>query len=130
MPITDESTFKDFTITVDEQAYGMSRDQLVTVLDAEGIDTRNYFDPPLHRQRAFDGEPAGDLGVGRARAGIGDLAADLPGPAGDDGRADRRDTAHRPRACRGGRQAADVARRARVGGDRTAELDLWSQSGR
>jgi dTDP-4-amino-4,6-dideoxygalactose transaminase len=61
VPITDESTFKDFTITVDEAAYGMSRDQLVAVLAAEGVDTRNYFDPPLHLHRAFDGEQACDL---------------------------------------------------------------------
>jgi dTDP-4-amino-4,6-dideoxygalactose transaminase len=61
VPITDESTFKDFTITVDEQAFGMSRDQLVAVLAAEGVDTRNYFDPPLHLHRAFDGEHASDL---------------------------------------------------------------------
>ena len=63
VPITDESTFKDFTITVDEQQFGMSRDQLVAVLAAEGIDTRNYFDPPLHQHRAFDGEQACDLTV-------------------------------------------------------------------
>jgi dTDP-4-amino-4,6-dideoxygalactose transaminase len=63
VPITDESTFKDFTITVDEQEFGMSRDQLVAVLGTEGVDTRNYFDPPLHLHRAFDGEQAGDLSV-------------------------------------------------------------------
>ncbi len=61
VPITDESTFKDFTITVDEQAFGMTRDQLVAVLAAEGVDTRNYFDPPLHLHRAFDGEQPCDL---------------------------------------------------------------------
>jgi FlaA1/EpsC-like NDP-sugar epimerase/dTDP-4-amino-4,6-dideoxygalactose transaminase len=61
VPITDESTFKDFTITVDEEDFGMSRDRLVEVLAAEGVDTRNYFDPPLHLHRAFDGELACDL---------------------------------------------------------------------
>jgi len=61
VPITDESTFKDFTITIDEQQFGMSRDQLVAVLTAEGIDTRNYFDPPLHLHRAFDGDQVCDL---------------------------------------------------------------------
>jgi dTDP-4-amino-4,6-dideoxygalactose transaminase len=61
VPITDESTFKDFTITVDEQDFGMNRDQLVAVLAAEGVDTRNYFDPPLHLHRAFDGEQSSDL---------------------------------------------------------------------
>jgi FlaA1/EpsC-like NDP-sugar epimerase/dTDP-4-amino-4,6-dideoxygalactose transaminase len=61
VPITDESTFKDFTVTVDEQAFGMSRDQLVAVLAMEGVDTRNYFDPPLHLQRAFRGDHAADV---------------------------------------------------------------------
>lgn len=49
----DEPTFKDLTIAVDEAAYGMSRDVLVDALGAEGVDTRCYFDPPVHRQRAY-----------------------------------------------------------------------------
>jgi len=49
----DESTFKDFTIAVDERTFGLSRDQLVRVLAFEGIDTRRYFDPPVHRQDAY-----------------------------------------------------------------------------
>jgi dTDP-4-amino-4,6-dideoxygalactose transaminase len=61
VPITDESTFKDFTIRVDESQFGLNRDQLVEVLTGAGIETRNYFDPPLHRHRAFDGEQAADL---------------------------------------------------------------------
>jgi dTDP-4-amino-4,6-dideoxygalactose transaminase len=46
----DLSTYKDFTIAIDSRDFGVSRDQLVTALSAEGIDTRNYFDPPVHRQ--------------------------------------------------------------------------------
>lgn len=49
---SDRSTYKDLTIAVDPDEYGLTRDQLVTVLHAEGVDTRNYFDPPVHRQRA------------------------------------------------------------------------------
>ena len=36
---------------------GIDRDQLVAVLAAEGIDTRNYFYPPVHRQQAYRDEP-------------------------------------------------------------------------
>ena len=48
----DESTYKDFTIAVDADEFGLTRDGLVIALRAEGIDTRNYFDPPVHRQQA------------------------------------------------------------------------------
>jgi len=50
---SDLSTCKDFTITVEEDEYGLARDLVVRALDAEGIDTRCYFDPPVHRQRAY-----------------------------------------------------------------------------
>jgi dTDP-4-amino-4,6-dideoxygalactose transaminase len=50
---SDTSTWKDFTINVERDAFGVDRDALVTVLRAEGIGTRNYFDPPVHRQTAY-----------------------------------------------------------------------------
>ncbi len=49
----DRSSYKDFSIVVQEQAFGMSRDALVAALRAENIDTRNYYDPPAHRQTAY-----------------------------------------------------------------------------
>ncbi|HLT69222.1 MAG TPA: DegT/DnrJ/EryC1/StrS family aminotransferase [Acidimicrobiales bacterium] len=49
----DTSTYKDFTVIVDEDAYGLDRDALATALKAEGVDTRPYFHPPVHRQRAY-----------------------------------------------------------------------------
>lgn len=49
----DVSTYKDFTVIVDESRYGLGRDQLAAALAAEGIDTRPYFWPPVHRQRAY-----------------------------------------------------------------------------
>ena len=49
----DTSTFKDLTIKVDAEAFGLSRDGLALALLAEGVDTRKYFDPPVHRQRAY-----------------------------------------------------------------------------
>jgi FlaA1/EpsC-like NDP-sugar epimerase/dTDP-4-amino-4,6-dideoxygalactose transaminase len=57
VPLADASTYKDFTIAVDADQFGIDRNQLVAVLAAEGIDTRNYFDPPVHRQEAYRSEP-------------------------------------------------------------------------
>jgi dTDP-4-amino-4,6-dideoxygalactose transaminase len=58
VPVADLSTYKDFTIAVDAVQFGIDRNQLVAALAAEGIDTRNYFDPPVHRQQAYRSEPA------------------------------------------------------------------------
>lgn len=49
----DESSWKDFTITVDGRLFGLTRDKLVVALGREGIDTRTYFWPPVHRQKAY-----------------------------------------------------------------------------
>jgi dTDP-4-amino-4,6-dideoxygalactose transaminase len=59
----DESTFKDFTIAIDEAAFGISRDAAVKALRADGIDTRCYFTPPVHRQHAYRDVPPYDLPV-------------------------------------------------------------------
>lgn len=53
VPDHDSSTYKDFTIAVDSEAYGLGRDQLAYALAAEGVDTRRYFFPPVHRQQAY-----------------------------------------------------------------------------
>jgi dTDP-4-amino-4,6-dideoxygalactose transaminase len=56
----DTSTWKDFTIAVDADAFGTTRDALRRALAADGVDTRCYFDPPVHRQTAYAdvGSPA------------------------------------------------------------------------
>jgi dTDP-4-amino-4,6-dideoxygalactose transaminase len=59
----DSSTYKDFTITVDPATFGLSRDGVVRALAADGVDTRAYFDPPVHRQRAYAGLWTGALPV-------------------------------------------------------------------
>jgi FlaA1/EpsC-like NDP-sugar epimerase/dTDP-4-amino-4,6-dideoxygalactose transaminase len=59
----ETSTFKDLTIRVDSEAFGLSRDGLALALLAEGIDTRKYFDPPVHRQRAYGHLERPDLPV-------------------------------------------------------------------
>jgi dTDP-4-amino-4,6-dideoxygalactose transaminase len=49
----DLSTWKDFTVAVDRDRFGVGRDVLARVLRAEGVDTRTYFDPPVHQQKAY-----------------------------------------------------------------------------
>ncbi|MEJ7582880.1 MAG: DegT/DnrJ/EryC1/StrS family aminotransferase, partial [Acidimicrobiales bacterium] len=61
MHLADDSTFKDFTVAIDASRFGLTRDELVQVLLAEGIETRNYFDPPVHRQQAYRHVPTTEL---------------------------------------------------------------------
>lgn len=49
----DVSTFKDLSIVIDEGAFGLSRDHLASALRAENIDTRKYFDPPVHLHNSY-----------------------------------------------------------------------------
>jgi dTDP-4-amino-4,6-dideoxygalactose transaminase len=49
----DCSTWKDLTVRVDRDTFGLSRDQVVQALAAEGVDTRRYFWPPIHRHRIY-----------------------------------------------------------------------------
>lgn len=49
----NRNSFKDFSITIDPDGFGMSRDDLAVALEAENIDTRKYYDPPVHRQTAY-----------------------------------------------------------------------------
>ena len=59
----DRSTWKDFTMAVDADRFGLARDALVVALRAEGIDTRCYFDPPVHRQQSYANARVGSLPV-------------------------------------------------------------------
>lgn len=49
----NRSTFKDLTIRVIEDEFGVSRDMLAEYLSRKGIETRKYFDPPVHRIKAY-----------------------------------------------------------------------------
>lgn len=49
----DRSTRKDFSISIDESHFGVSRRFLEFALQKENIEVRRYFDPPLHRQRLY-----------------------------------------------------------------------------
>ena len=49
----DLSTYKDLTLVIDEALFGLDVPTLDAALAAEGVDTRRYFFPPVHRQRAY-----------------------------------------------------------------------------
>ncbi|MCI0645021.1 MAG: DegT/DnrJ/EryC1/StrS family aminotransferase [Chloroflexi bacterium] len=46
-------SYKDFSITMEPEAFGLNRDELAQALAAENIDTRKYYQPPVHRQTAY-----------------------------------------------------------------------------
>jgi dTDP-4-amino-4,6-dideoxygalactose transaminase len=48
------SSHKDFSITIDPIRFGMTRDSVRRALTARGIETRTYYDPPCHRQTAYE----------------------------------------------------------------------------
>jgi dTDP-4-amino-4,6-dideoxygalactose transaminase len=55
------SSFKDFSVIVDEQAFGQTRGWLIGELRRNNIETRRYFSPPVHLQKVYrevwDGRP-------------------------------------------------------------------------
>lgn len=50
---TNRHAYKDFSITLDPLRFGLTRDELAIALQAENVDTRPYYDPPVHRQTAY-----------------------------------------------------------------------------
>lgn len=61
----DLSTYKDFTILMDPEEFGLTAERLAEALAAEGLETRRYYAPPVHRMRAYRLHSAlnGDLPV-------------------------------------------------------------------
>lgn len=51
---TNLSTFKDYSIIVESEMLGIDREILGIALREENIDTRKYFYPPVHRQKAYN----------------------------------------------------------------------------
>ena len=49
----DRCSYKDFSITIDSNASGLSRDEVASGLATRNIDTRTYYDPPVHRHQAY-----------------------------------------------------------------------------
>lgn len=88
----DRSTYKDFTILVDPGAFGVDAETLGAALRAEGIETRRYYTPPVHTQRAYRSliGANGDLPVTEAAASRvltlpmwSDMTEELPALVGD-----------------------------------------------
>ena len=53
VPLGDRSTFKDFTVLVDADRFGLDAVKLAEALAAEGIETRRYYSPAVHEQQAY-----------------------------------------------------------------------------
>lgn len=53
--ITPESrtTYKDFTIAIEPEIFGCSRDAMAWALAGEGVPSRAYFHPPCHQHTAY-----------------------------------------------------------------------------
>lgn len=51
--INNRSTYKDFSILIESEKFGLNRNQLALALKAENIETRKYFYPPVHLQKAY-----------------------------------------------------------------------------
>ena len=47
------STYKDLSVIIDENLFGLSRDELAIVLEKENIMTKKYYFPPVHKQRFY-----------------------------------------------------------------------------
>lgn len=63
VPEGRSSSYKDFIITVDAEEFGAHRDRVVPALRAEGVPTRPYYAPPVHRQQAYAHVETGPLPV-------------------------------------------------------------------
>lgn len=57
------SVYKDFTILVDPKQCGFSRNALIAHLQKKEIQTKVYFDPPLHRKKVYSADGKVDLPV-------------------------------------------------------------------
>lgn len=68
----DRSTYKDFTVLVDAERFGMDVEELARALEAEGIDSRRYYVPLVHEMQAYQREARanGHLLVSHAMAGM------------------------------------------------------------
>ena len=55
VPETSWSTFKDLTVLVEAEAFGMEAAELGKALAAEGVETRRYYSPPVHQMVAYRG---------------------------------------------------------------------------
>lgn len=47
------STYKDFSVYIDSETFGMNRDELEQKLSSANIGAKKYFYPPVHKQQAY-----------------------------------------------------------------------------
>lgn len=69
VPEGARSSYKDFTILLDGDVFGATRDAVVAALKAEGVQTRKYYAPPVHRQHAYANVVSPDLPMTNRLAG-------------------------------------------------------------
>jgi dTDP-4-amino-4,6-dideoxygalactose transaminase len=67
----DRSTYKDLSVLIDGDRFGMGAAAVAEALAAEGIQTRRYYAPPVHRQRAYR-----SFAPGNGSLPVTDLAAE------------------------------------------------------
>jgi dTDP-4-amino-4,6-dideoxygalactose transaminase len=60
----NRSSYNMFSITVNAEEFGLTRDELRAALAAENIDTRSYYDPPVHQQSAYKHFAGPDVELG------------------------------------------------------------------
>lgn len=58
-----ETTYKDLSLLIDPADLGYSRDELQEYFQSQGIETRKYFYPPLHRHATYAGATKDKLPV-------------------------------------------------------------------
>ena len=49
----DVHTYKDYSVHISSEQFGINRDELAGALLAENIETKKYFWPPLHKQKLY-----------------------------------------------------------------------------
>jgi len=52
--LEDKTTWKDYSIIIDSEEFGMHRDILSLALEKENIKTKKYFDPPMHKMKVYE----------------------------------------------------------------------------
>jgi len=52
--LEDKTTWKDFSIIINSEEFGVHRDILSLALEKENIKTKKYFDPPIHKMKVYE----------------------------------------------------------------------------
>jgi dTDP-4-amino-4,6-dideoxygalactose transaminase len=53
VPAGDRSTYKDYSVLIDADAFGIDADAVAESLRGQWIETRRYYSPPVHAMRAY-----------------------------------------------------------------------------